>query len=354
MVLSNFTNFLRNSNGDMVTNIYLPSIKRYVPFKSLTVSDVKTIARIGLFEIFDINNELIKLALFDKLILEDKDSCGICAENITRIDYMAFLIGIRQLLDNNISFQLTCENCKQPISCDIDIDETFTPLIHQFQRKNITFEKIDNKGHNWKFELNSYTMKDFLYYSYYIEEIKNIENEKYKNDLLLKPLLYITKIFCDEEEIEDWSEQTFVEKFMFLNELPAEIMLNIRDHNDNDYLITFILNNFDEEEIERKINELEIYCDSCTSSFSNVFSFSDFFYVLGYAKDNQEIYSSILESETYLLYYRWLTLDQINNMSYLDFSIYSERIFSLYEEEQKQKEEAMKEMESQTTEIEYY
>ena len=39
-------------------------------------------------------------------------------------------------------------------------------------------------------------------------------------------------------------------------------------------------------------------------------------------------------------------------MSYLDFTIYSERIFALYEAEQKQKEEEMKNQEAQMQSIE--
>jgi hypothetical protein len=47
----------------------------------------------------------------------------------------------------------------------------------------------------------------------------------------------------------------------------------------------------------------------------------------------------ILETETFLIYHRWFTLDQLNEMSYLDFTIYGERLFTLYEEEEKQKAE---------------
>ena len=72
-----------------------------------------------------------------------------------------------------------------------------------------------------------------------------------------------------------------------------------------------------------------------------------FFYVLGYAEDNQEFYRHILESEVWLIYKRWFTIDQINNLSYLDFTIYSERISKMYEEEQKEKEEAIKQAENE-------
>lgn len=115
MKLENLKNFLLQSSGDTITNIFLPSIRRNVPFKSLTVADVKTITRLSLFSFFDLNNELTKLSLFDKLILEDEESCGLTSENITRLDYLSFLIGIRQLLDNDLSFSIVCERCRRKI-----------------------------------------------------------------------------------------------------------------------------------------------------------------------------------------------------------------------------------------------
>ena len=71
-----------------------------------------------------------------------------------------------------------------------------------------------------------------------------------------------------------------------------------------------------------------------------------FFYVLGYAKDNQEIYRHILETEIWLIYKHWFTIEQINELSYLDFTIYSERIASMFEQEMKEREEAMRQAEN--------
>lgn len=64
--------------------------------------------------------------------------------------------------------------------------------------------------------------------------------------------------------------------------------------------------------------------------------------MLGFAENNQEIFSSIIETESYLIFHRWFTLEEINKMSYLDFSIYVERVFKLYEEDEKRKAEEKK------------
>lgn len=117
--------------------------------------------------------------------------------------------------------------------------------------------------------------------------------------------------------------------------------------------MSFIQKNFDEEKMNLFTSNIEVVCPYCMEKYSNVYSFDDLFYVLGFAEDNQEIYKNILESESYLIYYHWFSLSEINNMSYLDFTIYSERIFGLYEAEQKQREEEMKNQESQIQSIEF-
>ena len=46
MKFKDITEFLNKESGQHTTNIYMPSIKRDVPFKPLTTSDVKTLSRI--------------------------------------------------------------------------------------------------------------------------------------------------------------------------------------------------------------------------------------------------------------------------------------------------------------------
>lgn len=47
----------------------------------------------------------------------------------------------------------------------------------------------------------------------------------------------------------------------------------------------------------------------------------------------------LLDAETFLIYNKWFTLDQINSMSWLDFTIYAEKVMKLWEEEEKRKAE---------------
>lgn len=282
-----------------------------------------------------------------------KNLVGISSENISRIDYFSFLLGIRRLLNNDISFQFTCQKCKQTFNDSFDLEERFSEQIENFTRKHLIFEKIDHSGTKWKFELDSYTMKDYLYYQFYLEEIKNVNEDEYNNDVFLKPLLYVSKIYKDDEEIEDWLKQTFLNKLLFFKKIPGEIFIgNQKSEDENKDLLTFIKKNFDEEKMNEFTSNIEVMCPYCKEKYNHVYSFKDLFYILGYADDNREIYSNILETEAYLIYYHWFSIDQINNMSYLDFTIYSERIFALYEAEQKQKEEELQNQEAQIQTIE--
>ena len=65
------------------------------------------------------------------------------------------------------------------------------------------------------------------------------------------------------------------------------------------------------------------------------------FFILGLPEDNQEIFKNIFNTEAQLIFNRWLTVSEINKMSYLDFKMYSEMIFNMEEERLKQEEEAL-------------
>lgn len=43
-----------------------------------------------------------------------------------------------------------------------------------------------------------------------------------------------------------------------------------------------------------------------------------------------------------MIFHHWLTIDEINKMSWLDFTIYVEKVMALYEEDEKRKAEEKK------------
>ena len=95
-------------------------------------------------------------------------------------------------------------------------------------------------------------MKDYLYYRYYIEKIKELDkkdlNVFYESNFI-SFLLYIRDIWKNDEKIEDWKDQTLLTKIKFLNSLPSNLILNTNNKINNDCLTKFIKENFDEERL---------------------------------------------------------------------------------------------------------
>lgn len=281
MKLSDLSEFLNAENGQHTTNIYIPSIKRDVALKPLTTANVKTLSRIGIFNEFDLNNELLKLSLFDKMTIETKESCGVDSESLTQIDFLSFLIGIRRLLDNTLSFSFTCQSCEHEFVHSIDLEAEFSKYIYGYQRRQITYEKIDSSDVIWKFELESYTMKDYLYYRYYIERLKELDvnNPDLLNEAsFIRPVLYIRNVWRNDELIEDWKEQTLSTKIKFLNSLPSDLLLNIKNNDSSESCLSnFIRDNFDEEKMFQEIDKMEVICPECGEIYEGLFTFDDFF-----------------------------------------------------------------------------
>ena len=110
MKIKDAVKILSEPTGQHLEQIYVPSLGRNVLFKPLTTADVKTLTRMSITDDFDINIEGLKLGLFDKLCTEDLSNTEVKTEDgkilypaissstITQIDYLSFLIGIRQML----------------------------------------------------------------------------------------------------------------------------------------------------------------------------------------------------------------------------------------------------------------
>ena len=276
---------LKNIQEERESNtitVYMPSIHKDIKIRSLTTDDLKTLSRIGVFNEFDLNNELLKLYLFDKLLAENKDTCPLNSNNLTQLDFLSFIITLRKLLNNDLIFEFTCQQCNTQFQHKLDLEAEFSNFIFNYEPKILTFEKIDNSNNIWKFELKSYSMKNYLYYRYYVEKLKEIDinnPDLLNEEKFLRPVLYISKIFKNDEEIEDWNDQLLGTKIKFFNTLPAELIINpVGEDESNEYLSQFIKNNFEEEKFIKAIDDIKIKCTNpeCGESYSGLYTFDDF------------------------------------------------------------------------------
>ena len=282
MKLSDALKDIQNERNANTITIYMPSIHKDVRIRSLTTDDLKTLSRIGVFNEFDLNNELLKLFLFDKLLAEDKNSCPISADTMTMLDFLSFIISIRKLLNNELSFEFTCQQCETRFQHVLDLESEFSEFIFGYEPKTLSFEKIDNSDNIWKFDLKSFSMKNYLYYRYYIEKLKEIDvnnPDLLNEEMFIRPVIYISKIYKNDEEIEEWNEQLLGTKIKFFNSLPAELIINPAGTDDSEeYLSQFVKKNFMEEKFIDAIENIEVICTNpeCGETYTGLYTFDDF------------------------------------------------------------------------------
>jgi hypothetical protein len=89
--------------------------------------------RINFVDKYDLSVELLKLGLFDKLCAEDLSDKGLNSNTITLLDYLSFLIGLRQLLKNDITFSFVCKKCGSPFQKKLNLAEIFDEDIEKFR-----------------------------------------------------------------------------------------------------------------------------------------------------------------------------------------------------------------------------
>lgn len=295
MTIKDALKTMNQSNGNHLDKIYIPSLGRDVFFKPLSTADAKTLTRISFLDQFDVNTEVIKLALFDKLCTEidslsktelvDEEGHKyppLTSETLTEPDYLAFLCGIRQLLETDVSFNFTCQNkeCNHKWDYTIKVDQIFGDLLKNFKRKTVMFEKEDEKtGNIWKFELTDFNMIDYFYFRYTILKIK--EQDPTSPEVLfegkyVRPILYIKNIWLNDEKIEDWEKLYLHEKLKFYNQISPNITINPKGTN-TDTVFECIQKNFIEEQIEKRMYNYTIQCPECKREYKGVFEIENFF-----------------------------------------------------------------------------
>ena len=279
MKLKDAMEILKKNDGNHINQVYIPSLGRKVMFSQLTTADVKTLTRNNVFDEFDLNVELLKLSLFDKLCHEDLKDEHISSHTITQLDYLSFLIGIRQLLNNTLSYTFTCRKCDHKFKHTIDLAVQFDDDITNFKPQYETLELVDENGHVYKFELTNFTMEEYLYYRYVMTRLQSQDSENpdvINESKFTRPILYIKSVYINDEEIEDWNNALFPEKLDLINKISPSITFSDPKENDTN-LSNFVADTFAEEYMDRKIRNMEVVCPECKYAYRGIFNFDGFF-----------------------------------------------------------------------------
>ena len=299
MKLKDAEEILSKPTGQHLDQIYIPSLGREVLFHPLTTADAKTLTRMNFIDDFDLNVEGLKLGLFDKLCTEDlsdtaiKNEDGsilypaISASTITQIDYLSFLIGIRRMLDNDITYTFTCHknNCNNKFDYTLKLDEEFNDIIYEFKRQTDIIERIDDlTGNIYKFELTNFTMSDYLYFRYFMKKLEEVDKESPEvmyESKFVKPILYVKNIWLNDEIIEDWPELQIPDKLSFWNKLPPALTINnlkrLSTNNEDLTVYSYVNNHFPEEKLFTRVNTMVVKCPKCGAIYGGAFSLDNFF-----------------------------------------------------------------------------
>lgn len=279
MDIATVSKMLDDTNGMHLEKIYIPSLQEYSYFYPLTTAHVKTLTRINFIDKFDLSIEMLKLSLFDKLSAETLSDRGITSNTITIFDYLSFLIGIRQLLKNDITFSFRCKQCQNQFQKTIDLSQQFDKDIQAFRPQHEEFVKIDEQTNNiWKFELTNYSMSSYLYYKFVLEQLA--EKTKNNPDVMnqqrfMKPILYIKNIYLNDEIISDWPTVSFPHKLALYNKISPNITIN--ETSTNVSLYGFIHKTFAEQKFEQRIKDMTVTCESCGKIYRGVYQIDNFF-----------------------------------------------------------------------------
>ena len=286
MKLSDAERTIEEANGKHLQRIYVPSIQQFVYFLPLQTDHVKLLTRMQMIDFFDISIQFLKLGLFDKLCTTDLSDRGITSKTLTLFDYMSFLIGIRRMLKNDVIFTFTCKKCYKKFTNTIALDEYFDEDLQRFRPQTLEFQTVDEVTNTiWKFQLKNFTMQNYLYYKYVLNQLqqKNPQNVKLLNDSKwMRFILYIDRIWLNNQEIDDWRQLSFPTKLSFFNKIPPNVTFN--QSVTNTTLCKFIQDNFAEEALQRKIASTTVKCPHCQTIYRGVYKIDNFFIFSGFRK----------------------------------------------------------------------
>jgi len=150
---------LENSQGENINKIFIPSAGKELGFKPLNTGQQKTISKFA-FNIeqdeFNIEDQLIKLALFDSLGIDKSYK----STTLKEIDMVAFFAGVRKLnIVSPIRLTVVCDNkeCGQEFTISLNLDDIIKKC-REYEFKEIPFEK-ESKGRKYSLSYQTLLLK---------------------------------------------------------------------------------------------------------------------------------------------------------------------------------------------------
>jgi len=219
MNLADVKKSIVEGNGNTSVSIKIPSTGITYQFNPITVGVRKTLAKYSLNTYSKdalLNFQVGKLALIKTLCTDEKFE----EINLTEVDFIYVLACLRQfnLLDDFMVTAL-CPKCHKEVVHKLDLD-AIVSRCEAFEHNTFEISKKDKKNNIWKFVLSDPTMYNVIILEKYLVDHDMDETDKD----LMKPFLYIEKLYFNDELIEDFAKLNVIEKINFINDLDDRIM----------------------------------------------------------------------------------------------------------------------------------
>lgn len=270
MNVESFMKILQKTNAESCYNVAVPSLGKNVKFKSMTVSQKKSIAKVVIDSEAPVDAHSIKIALIKELMLDD----NIDIYKLNIIDMVAIL---SQIAMNNIidfpEMKFDCAKCNNEVKFRIDY-EKITNNCMSFKMNNLEKE-YEMCNVKYKFSLSESLMQDVLMFL----TIKNLlakqynmndkdDLEKYSEEILpYYTTSCINAVYINGENVDNMD---FKSKIEMLSYIPADFM-----YNANSGLIKLAISNFSPNRYDSLFNV--VTCPFCDDKKEGLLTIENFF-----------------------------------------------------------------------------
>jgi hypothetical protein len=260
---------LETSNGEHIYEIFIPSIKRNIPFKLLNMGQIKSISKLAMDE-STIDFKLSQLGVIKTVCLE-KD---LDISKLTDVDFVSVITGLRinNVLEE-LKLSITCGSCQTKFNYTANLNNIMQKCLG-YKQDDYTFEKtVDEK--KFKIIYGDPYYINYLNFENIIEDInKNDEisnDEKVKTSFTIYPLQFIKEIYINNVDI-GFNELEINEKMEIIDILPPYVLIG------EDGLIKSITSVIEENKTENFYDKIS--CPKCKNKIQGGLDDFENFFIL--------------------------------------------------------------------------
>ncbi|HPM74206.1 MAG TPA: hypothetical protein PLA71_00625 [Saccharofermentans sp.] len=238
-------------------------------FKHFNLRQRKNLAKVALGEEDNKNSDyqIAKLGLM-------KDCCP--ELDIDKMTILDFVSALAQLRLNNIAapltYTITCKKCDSKFRYVFDLCEVVEKCAKAATEKP-KFERVELLTGDISFVLGEASLTDHISFYRILEHVKEKE-ERTRMLLSVYPIQFIKKIFITGNEIEDWSDNNFVDKLLFVENHIQDNSIDVEKYGESN-LFSLILNAYPFDRLDKVFPIVS--CSKCGDAKEGLFDLDSFF-----------------------------------------------------------------------------